>query len=126
MYNITCLYLPHCLSSCDYKRLVFSCIFYCFVLIFYWFLVNFLALFVLLVSLCLHKLSKLIEFVNFWNKFMYMFASSLFDGGHLSPAFVIPLLRVSLCLFTMVHSLIRYSVLWEPFWQGHVGSSIFF
>jgi hypothetical protein len=38
---------------------------------------------------------------------MYMFASSLFDGGHLPPTFVIPLLRVSLCLFRMVHSLIR-------------------
>jgi len=74
-------------------------------------------------TLCLHKTSKLMEFTNFWNSFVYLFTSSLLDGGHLTPAFVIPFLRVSLCLFSIVHSLIRCSVLWEPIWQEHVGSS---
>jgi hypothetical protein len=53
-----------------------------------------------------------------------LFASSVFSSVHLPPAFVIPFLRVSLCLFRMVHSLVRCSVLWGTIWQGHVGSSI--
>ena len=33
-------------------------------------------------------------------------------------------MRVSLCLFRMVQSLIRWSVFWGPIWQAHVGSSV--
>jgi hypothetical protein len=55
---------------------------------------------------------------------VYLFASSLIDSGHLPPAFVIPFISVSVCLFRMVHFLIRCSVLWERIWQGHVGSSV--
>ena len=55
---------------------------------------------------------------------MCLFTSSLFVSGHLTPSFIIPFLKVSLCLFRMGNSLIKRSEFWEPVWQGLVWSSI--
>jgi hypothetical protein len=80
---------------------------------------------VLLAPLCPHKRSKLIEFTNFPNRFVYLIASSHLDGGHPPLVSVVSFLRVSVCLFRMVHSLIGCSVLWGPFCKGITGSIIF-
>ena len=76
------------------------------------------------ILLCLYKSSKLIEFTDFWNRYMCLFTSSLFVSGHLPPSIIIPFLRVSLCLFRMGHSLIKCSEFWGPVWQGHVCSCV--
>jgi hypothetical protein len=113
MCNTTCYVLPFtlckflCFQSSFLTRVKFLVLLCSFFLFFF-----------------LYKFSKLIEFTSFLNRHMCLFTSSLFVSDHLPPSFIIPFLRVSLCLFRMGHSLIKFWKFWEPVWQGHVWSSI--
>jgi hypothetical protein len=83
-----------------------------------------LSSFFFFLTLCLYKSSKSIQFTNFWNRYMCFFTSSVFVRGLLTPSFIIPFLRVSLCLFRMGYSVIKCWEFWDHVWEAQVWCSL--
>jgi hypothetical protein len=88
--NITCVVLSFTLfNSCDTHSIVGLIITYTTGSVLFVYSFGSFGVFVL------SNLSKLIEFTNFWNRFVYLIASSLLGSGQLPPAFIILFLRVN-------------------------------
>jgi hypothetical protein len=78
----------------------------------------------ILLEFTIYKVSKFIEFTNFWENFVYLFAKSELVVGQFPPAFAILFLRTCLCFRNSPHSHSKWSVVCGLILQRHVGSSM--